>query len=164
VPISGQLTNAISITNSSTTATAGTRSEALNLGGSPVSITDGNGDNQFSKIASGTLTLLTSTPQELDLTAVVAAFGTVTFSTVKYIRITNASTTSAHKTTVGGASSNAFDGPFAGTAPTVDVYASGVLVIYRPLGTGWTVDSTHKALKFNPGSNAQTVSYVIAGT
>jgi hypothetical protein len=162
--VTGQITHAVSLTRTSTTGTAGSGNEQLNLGQSPVSITDGSGDNQFLKLASGVLTLAISTPQELDLTAITGALGTVAFSTVKFLRIYNRNTTAANKVTVGGAASNAFLPGLGGTTPTYDVHAGGVDTKFRPLGAGWTVDSTHKALKFDPGSAAQVIEYVIAGT
>lgn len=162
--VSGQITLGTSITNTSTTNTAGTKSESIQLGTSPISITDGSGNNQFAKVVSGVLSLVASTPQELDLSSVTGALGSVSFSTIKYIRLYNRATNSAYKVTVGGASSNAFLPGLGGTTPTYEVQASGIDIKLRPLGAGWTVDGTHKQLKFDPGANAQDIEYVIAGT
>lgn len=164
MPVSGQLRHEVSLSASSSTNTVGAVTESVNLGQAPVSITDGSGNYQFTKMVSGVLSLAISTPQEIDLTAVPGARGNVSFSTIKYIRLFNRATNSAYKVTVGGAASNAFDGPMAGTSPTVEVFASSVHIDFRPLGAGWTVDGTHKQFKFNPGANAQEIEYVIAGT
>lgn len=162
--VSGQLRHEVSLSATSTSNTVGAVTESVNLGQAPVQITDGSGNFQFSKLVSGVLSLAVSTPQELDLSAVPGARGNVSFSTVKYIRLFNRSTTASHVVTVGGAGTNPFTGPLAGTTPTFDVPASGVHVDFKPLGAGWTVDGTHKQLKFNPGANAQVIEFVIAGT
>lgn len=163
--VSGQIVNSVSLSISSTTNTAGTATESCNLGTTPRTITDGSGDNQFAKVWTGVLTLTTPTAQTIDMTALTGGVGSVSFSTLKFFRVTNRDTTSSSKVLIGPGASNGFVGPFLGTTPTMDAYASGtVTLIDRPLGTGYTVDSTHKTIKFDPGAASQIIEVTLAGT
>jgi hypothetical protein len=164
MPVSGTVTVGLSLTNTSTTNTLGQGRDVISEGSSPISVTDGNGTNQYAKMASGRLTLAISTPQEIDLTAVASALGSVNFATVKLFYVYNEDTTAGREVTIGGGATNPWIAPFGGTTPTVKAQASSPLVLARQLGTGWTVSGAAKTVKFDPGANAQNVRFVICGT
>lgn len=124
------------------------------------SYTDGSGANGAHRAYQATLTLVSSTPQVLDLTAVVCADASVGFSHVREVLVFNDGTADV---TLDNAS-NVFQPWLSGTTPGETVYAGGSMYRNKPLGTnGWVVDSTHKLITVNPGSSAGTVRVVILG-
>lgn len=112
---------------------------------------------------SGVLTLAASTPQTLDLTSLTGPRGTETFATVVTLYVYNTTTTAGYAVTIGNAASNAFTGPLSGTTPTYTI-PPGSRLVWENNGTAWTVDGTHKSLKFDPGSNPVSVRVVILGS
>lgn len=163
--VTGTVQVAVSLTNLGAGDSTGKQSNTINVGASPVTISDGASANQFSKIYRKVISLTAATPQTLDLTALTDDGGaSVSFSTIKEIYMRSKSTTSSHKVTVGAAASNAFTGPLAGTSPTLDVCASSPVNLCNLLSSGWTVDATHKSLKLDPGANTQDFELVLAGT
>ena len=161
--VSGHVRHEVSITTTTTTGTAGTAKDEVSLGRSVTAITDGAGNNQWSKVASGTLSLLASTPQELDLSAVVTAHGTVNFSTVKYFWIRSDSTTAADTVTIDAGATNGWTAPWGASGAPI-IFGGGLVIFHRPLSTGYVVDGTNKTVEFTPSAAAHTIPYFIAGT
>jgi hypothetical protein len=108
------------------------------------------------------LALAVSTPVTVDLTATgtgtSASAGDSTFATVKELIFANYGT---QDVIVSPGASNPFAGPLAGTAPTFTVPAGAQLRWQSP--AGWTVDATHKTLKFDPGAALATIAVAIGG-
>jgi hypothetical protein len=114
---------------------------------------------------SSALTFTASTPQTFDITNLSGPRGsTVTFATVKAIYIVNLATTSGYTLTFGAPGTNGWYAPF---DAITDTYAipmnSRYLLENADTSTGWTVDSSHKIIKLNPGSNALTARIIILG-
>lgn len=127
----------------------------------------GTGAGQINKLGWGTLSLAVSTPVTLDLTAISGMTtwtGDTAFAKVKYLKIINGATAGGTKPLiVGVAASNAFNGQMGGTTPTETVEAGCELEWENKEAGGWTVDSTHKNVKVNPGANAIVLTIIIAG-
>ena len=145
VSVAGQITCAAALTASTSSNTLGATNDVVNVGQSPISISSGAGNNQFAKMASGSLTLLASTPQTIDLTALPSGTGTLNFATWKLMYFYNPATGAAVAVTVEPDSSNG------ATMPTVTVPGSSPQLLTKLLGAGVTVDATHKSIKFDPG-------------
>ena len=157
VTVTGTLTVAVQLTAETTSNTLGKVDDIVNVGSGPTIIATGTGTNQFAKMASGSIALAASTPQDLDLTAVPSGTGTQNFATWKLIYLSTTSGSATKIVTVGPGASNG------ATIPTIPVAGGSPQLITR-LMTGVTVDGTHKTITLDPGSDAQTIQYVIAGT
>lgn len=125
--------------------------------------------DQADVIYTDQITLASSTPQTLDLTALTGGMepGTKSFARVRLITITNLNTTDANKVTVGPGASNGWDGP-GGATWQIYIRASTAnsqipFVLGSPNTTGMVVDSTHKTLKLDPGAATQIIDIKIVG-
>lgn len=99
----------------------------------------------------------------IDLTAVTNIDGTTGFSYVRALLIFNDATTTLYTLTT-GAGSNPFAPYLGGTSPTIAIDPGGAFVAIKALGThGYTVDSTHKTLQLDPGSNTVPYRVVVVG-
>ncbi len=101
--------------------------------------------------ASGTLA---STTIDIDLTAVTCADGSTGFSYVRWGIILCDGATTAYNLVV-GLGTNPFDIGLSGTTPTFTIKPGVPFIFGEPLSTnGMTVDSSHKILRLNSGSNS----------
>jgi hypothetical protein len=160
--VSGQVNNSVSITATSTTGTAGTVRDVMNFG-SILQVPTTTGVREWTKAASGTLTLLASTAQEIDLEALVSGTGTLVFAAINYLYFKIETETAAATVTIAKGTTNGWEAPFSASG-TITIYGGGTFVLERPLGTGYTVDATHKTVKFTPSAHALTCTYFVAGT
>jgi hypothetical protein len=105
-----------------------------------MNLATGTGANQADKIFDDQRTLTASSSEDLDLAGVlVDAYGaTLTFARVKFLLV-YAAAGNTNNVVVGGASSNAWPGPFGATTHTVAVRPGGLLVMMAPDATGWPV-------------------------
>lgn len=137
------------------------------LGTTALGIANGTAANQAQKIWPGSLALVVSTPQSIDLTALTWPDGsTITNFTgggVRGILVVNTSQTPGATVLLKPGTTNGFSGFLSGTTPTISIPAGGSFLLVDPLQTDWTVDATHKSITFDPGTTAQTVNIVIWG-
>lgn len=113
---------------------------------------------------SGSYTL-SATPTTLDLTSLTGLRGaTETFATVRLLLIRNTSTMTGYGITVGNGSSPFTPGFSSGTTTWAVPARSRWLAEYGDTAAGWTVDSSHKTVKLDPGSNVVTCTVFIVGT
>jgi len=128
--------------------------------------TDGTSDGQVSK-AYYNRTAPTSTPTDLDLAGGVQDFygATLTFATVKVIAVHNREASGSGKNiTIGGAASNAFQGPFGAANDVLTIPPGGKLILVAP-NTGWTVTAgTGDLLRLLGHSSGTSIDLVIMGT
>lgn len=128
-------------------------------------LTNGTGDGQINELYyHPALALAASTPQTLDLTALLdPQYGrTVTFSKVKVLYVRSQSATYSHVIAVGNAASNRWSAPWSASTVIESTYGSSPM-LKTNLGAGWTVDASNKNLKIDPGANAQTIEILVAG-
>lgn len=129
-------------------------------------LNDGSGDGQISKGYYNRLTL-TNTATDLDLAAGVQDFygATLTFATVKSITVVNREASGSGKNvTIGGAPSNAFQGPFGATNDVVTIPPGGRFHVDAP-NTGWTVTATTgDLLRLLGVASGTSVDVIITGT
>jgi hypothetical protein len=117
-------------------------------------------NTSITKEWSGLLTLVASTPQSLDLTTLTGPYGsTVTFASVAGIYLYN---NGAHSVLVGNSGTNDFL-PGWSSATHVETINANSRWVKENNGTAWTVDSTHKILKFDPSTTATTVRVIVIG-
>jgi len=134
-----------------------------------VAFANGTGSDAVNLISPTTLNLVASTPQTIDLTSLLDIQGNaVSFSKVQLLLLRNNATTAGFNCTVGNAASNAFSAIFGATGmvtlyPGTATNPFGGFNIYSIPGNVAAVDSTHKNLKFDPGSNSFTVDVLIIG-
>lgn len=103
-----------------------------------LSLADGTGTDKGDKQWHDQRTVAASTNDDIELDAVVDAFGdALAVAKVKMLFIKNNSTTQT--LTVGAAATNPWQGPFGATNDTIAVPPSGCLVLFN--GAGWTVTS-----------------------
>ena len=94
---------------------------------------------------------------DTDLTAVACSDGSTGFSHVREVIVWNDDL--VNQLTV-GLGTNPFNPFLGGTSPWAIVEPGSHRRFFKPLGiNGWTVDSTHKTLRIDPGAN--TISYRI---
>jgi hypothetical protein len=133
--------------------------------------TNGTAANQIQLGTGIHLSLVASTPQTIDLTALTDLQGNAfSLAAVRYLAIRNNSTTDTQNLTVGGAAT-----PFVGFwSSTVTIWPSttgsgsanqnsGYEVFQAPNTTGAPVTGGSKLLKFDPGANAFTVDIIVMG-
>jgi hypothetical protein len=124
--------------------------------------------DQIDGVSFNLVTIPASTPQTLDLTALVDLVGNpLTVARVRFLAIKVLTATDGIKVLVGNNGSNDFVG-FVSAGGTITVYPSspgndGFAIFSAPNTTAAAVDATHKILKFDSGSSAATV-LVIVGT
>lgn len=133
----------------------------------PIQLGNGTGSGQASKLFADQRTIAASSTENLDLAGVLTdPFGsTLTFATVKAIRIC-ASASNTNNVVVGGAASNTFVGPFADATDKVAVRPGGCALFVAPQ-TGWTVTaSTGDILLIANSGSGTGVTYdvTIVGT
>ena len=122
----------------------------------------GSGALAVSKMWTNTISLATSTPQTLDLTALSGGAGDTSLASVKIFAIYNNETTASKKVTVGNAASTQFKGPLSSGTTTIDIDGGAAMVLFSSTAAGWTTSSLNN-LKLDPGSNAVSVTVVLAG-
>jgi hypothetical protein len=136
-------------------------------GGSPLAIpldkfsADLSGTTGYTKNGAVILNLVTSTPVTIDLTSLASVTpnaGDTSFATWNEMVLRNLG---SHDVTISPGGSNPARLPFAGTTPTFTLAAGATIRWQVPAGLA--VDSTHKNLTFDPGSNNATVSVCIGG-
>ncbi len=115
----------------------------------------------------GCLLALAAAAQTLDLTSLASAGASrdstsTNFSAIHTIQITNFGT-GTNVVTFGNAASNQFVGPFGAAANTYAIPAGTTVTFRTNAAAGWTVDSTHKNIKFDPGSDTFKVGVVLGG-
>lgn len=108
---------------------------------------------------------LAGSAQTLDLQSVSSAAGgavvDVVLTKLKAIAIFNRATTAGYVLQVGAAASNAFTAIFSDATDELVIGPQGMALIVYP--AGYTVDATHKDLKFDPGANTFNVTVVAIG-
>lgn len=132
-----------------------------------INLTTGTSANQADKRFTDTRTLTASSTEDLDLAgSLTDVFGaTLTFARVKFLLV-YAAAANTNNVVVGGASSNAWPGPFGATTHTVAVQPGGLLVMQAPGATAWPVtpatgDLLHVAN--SAGGTSVTYDIVIIG-
>ena len=132
-----------------------------------ISFAVGAGANQANEAFFDTRTLVGADSEDLDLAGVLEnAYGeTITFAAIKAIVIVKRSADA--EITIGGASSNEFQGPFGATGDKHTIAADGgVFVAAKPDADGWpVVADTGDLLKIlnDDGSNTATFDIGIIG-
>ncbi len=130
-----------------------------------LAVTNGAGPGLASKCYQSTTTL-NAAAASIDLTAVTCTDGTTGFAHVRGLFVFNTDTTASHSVKIGddGVGTNIFLGGFLGTAPQRTVQASGFYADVIPIATnGYTVDSSHKNLRFDPGANLVVINIIVVG-
>jgi hypothetical protein len=126
------------------------------------SFASGTGNDQVDLMFDDQRTLGASGSEDLDLAGgLTDAFGlTLTFVKVKAIQI-RAAAGNTNNVVVGGASANAFVGPFGAATHTIAIPPSGVLTLCAPKA-GWTVTpSTGDLLRIANSGAGSGVTYDI---
>jgi hypothetical protein len=133
-----------------------------------VSVVNGTGPNTANEVWSATITFAASTPVTLDLRALSSTYSgfngrTVQFSKLRRARFINLTSTPGFKVTVGDAATGdefLFDMPADDDTFAVN---PGSEVILENWVDGWPVDSSHKDLKLDPGSNVVVLAVILIG-
>lgn len=119
------------------------------------------------KASKVTLALVASTPQSLDATSlgsVTGLKGDTSFADLKVIDVTNNEAVgSGRKLKVFGVGANGFVGPVNANTDTVVIDPGCRRQFYTRESAGWTVDSTHKLIKLDPGTNPVSVTLALVG-
>ena len=125
--------------------------------------TNGTGSGKAQASWSDIRSILTTANEELDLTALANAFGTLTIAKVKMLIINPVTATTGYRLLVGGAAANAWSAFLADPSDIVRVDSGSPLVL-TSLIDGWTVDATHKMLKIeNPSGGTFEYQIIIVG-
>jgi hypothetical protein len=115
-----------------------------------------------------TLNLVTSTPQTLDLTALLDVYGgTVNFKRVRSLTLNIKSTTNGQTLTVSPGATNGWTA-LLGTGSTLILHAAtannqAFLALTAPNTTGWVTTSSNKTLTFDPGAATFDVEVEMMG-
>lgn len=154
----------MTVINDSTTNTAGKAKEIIPNGDlTKYSLSDGTGVNQASKVWSYTGSLA-ATSITYDLTSLTGVLGTVSFSTIKMIYISNNGTTDGQDLTVGNATTAPFSGWLSSGTTTEKVRSNGFMLKFAP-GTGLAVSvGTSQNLKIDAGANTLGYTIICIGT
>ena len=140
-----------------------------------VTMADGSTTGLADLIYTVSTTIASGANTTIDLLgALETIFGDeLNFAKIKAIFIRNNTAVTGAVLIVGGAASNAFDGPWADSTDKSNVSPTGAatdaiwgFVQVNP-GTGWTVDATHQNLKLeHDASDSNDISYdiVVIGT
>jgi hypothetical protein len=163
--VSGQIQTSAAMTNT-LTGTAGTSKTQVNVGVSQVQISAGTGAGQANEMWSETLTFTADTPVDLDLTALTGEGGRdVSFAAIKYLQVINADSVVGHDVLVGDSGTDDWSAPWSSATNKETVPSGGgaktqagnvvgnSMVKENWTAAGWTVDSTHKILRLDPGSH-----------
>lgn len=129
--------------------------------------TNGTGAGMVDLVYAKQLTFVASTPQTLDLTAIVDLSGaTVNMARIREIEIQVVTATVDFNLTLGAAASNPW-APIWGTTGTHSVMAGAYFYYSDPntvgSGKGLVTSGTSKNLKLDPGSNIIVCNVIIAG-
>lgn len=127
------------------------------------SLSYGTGADQINQAWHDRRTIAASSSEELDLAGgLTNSFGaTVTFAKVKLI-IVVASDGNTNSVVIGGASSNAFLGPFGDATDTIRIGPNGLFVACSPDSNGYAVTAgTGDKLKIANSSSGTEVTYDI---
>lgn len=129
--------------------------------------TNGTGANQIDLVYAKQLTFAVSTPQTLDLTAIVDLSGaTVNMARVREIVIQVVTATSGYKLTAGAAAADPW-APIWGTTGTNVVFAGSTYRFSDPTsiggGVGAVTSGTSSDLKLDPGAAIMVCNVLIAG-
>lgn len=122
----------------------------------------GTGDGQADTVFTDTRTISASGSEELDLSGSLTdpLGGAAVFAEVAAIEV-RAAAGNTNDVVIGGASSNAWVGPFGAADNTIAVPPGGVLVLNHP-GAGWTVTAgTGDLLQVANGGSGTPVTYDI---
>lgn len=128
-----------------------------------VNLANGAGAGQADRVWADRRTLAASASESLDLAGTLLdAFGdAATFVRVKAI-IVRAADANTNNVTVGGASTNAFVGPFGAATHTVSVRPGGMVAFACRDATGWPVTAgTGDLLQLANSAGGTTVEYEI---
>lgn len=128
---------------------------------------NGTGAGQIDLLYARQLTFAVSTPQTLDLTAIIDLAGaTVNFARIRELIIQVVTTTSGVKLTAGAAASDPWAALW-GTTGTNIIPAGTTYRFSDPTsvgsGVGAVTSGTSTDLKLDPGAAIQTVNILIAG-
>lgn len=127
------------------------------------SFTDGTGSGKAQIQFHDSRTLVTTTDETLDLTALIGAFGAAAFAKIKALIVSVATQSNGYRLQIGGAAENAVSGMFADPGDILEVQAGSTLVLTAPVN-GYVVDATHKNLKIsNPSGGSVTYDIIIIG-
>lgn len=143
-----------------------------------INYANGTGAGQIDLLYGKVLNLAGSATT-LDLTSLTDLNGAaINFARVRELVIVNQAITAGFIVTIGAAASNAWSTGALGTATSTSILQPSVTTPAQLLGlsmfrwsdpftvgasTGGYVDSTHKALKLDPGANTINISIIIAG-
>lgn len=161
--ISGSVTQQVQVSDSISPGTGLSNYTIPITPSQTTNYTNGSGASQVSKAYQATFALAVSTPQTVDLSAVVCTDGTTGFATVREVQVFNDATATAKDLTL-DAPTNYFAYWLA--SAVVETVPSGSSVRHAcPNNTaGWTVDGTHKLITLNPGTNTFQARIVVLGS
>jgi len=128
-------------------------------------LADGTGADQINKFWSADFNLAGSATT-YDFTSLTGPRGTVTFAKIKGICVYVSTATDGYVLTLGNAASNQWYAPFSGSTVTEKVLAGGVWlrVAHSAQSTNpWTVDSSNKSFKLDPGVNTIAGTIIVWG-
>jgi len=121
--------------------------------------TYGSGANKAQAAWTDSRSLATTASEEIDLQALVNAFGNLSVAKIKALIISVKTTTTGYRLVVGGAATNAWEAWTTVPGSTIRVSAGSQLVL-TDFVDGGIVDATHKILKISNPSGG-TVDYDI---
>lgn len=157
------LTLALAATLQNVLSDDGTVNDVINLT-KKIALTNGTGANKAQIPFHTKRILATNTDETLDLYALAgsvgAVFGTYKFTKVKAVIIINESTNTGYRLEYGAADGNQFVGPLKAADDIAPVAAGGFAAFVSPID-GWTVDATHKDIKFNNPSGGNVAYRLI---
>jgi hypothetical protein len=128
-----------------------------------ITLADGSGVNQASKLFSDKRTLIASASEDLDLAgALTDPLGAaLTLTKVKLLLIT-ADPGNANDVVVGGAAANAFATPFGDATDKLKIKPGGILLLVAPNAGGYAVTAgTGDVLTVANGGAGSSVTYSI---
>ncbi|QDV34027.1 hypothetical protein [Tautonia plasticadhaerens] len=115
------------------------------------------------KLWTRVISLASSTPETLDLTALTGGKGDTSFSAVKLVDVrNNEAADSGEVLAVGGAASTPFLGFLGAADDTLKVDPGCARTLYTRASAGWSTAGANN-LKLDPGANAISVTVTIAG-
>lgn len=156
---------AVSVQSTTTEISGAKSSIAVRLPqGGVVAYTHGTGAAQVNAMHVNQVSLVASTPQSPDLTALTGGQGDTSFSKIKVFALFNNEAAGTGKSVIIGNGTNPFVGPFGAGTHTLTVPAGCGVVIYTKENAGWPVTGgTGDILKLDPGANNVSVTLVLAG-
>lgn len=131
--------------------------------GPSYSFTDGTGANQAKAVFTDTRTITASSSEDLNLDALVDAFGnTIVGTKIKALAV-QAASANTNDVVIGGAASNQLATLFGDVSDTIKVKPGGLFLVVAPNATGYAITaSTGDLLKIANSSSGSSVSYTIA--